>query len=101
MLGGTFLTYAELHAAIERVTGVHRRPIPMPAPVLRLAGRVGDLAKRVVPFDYPLTHEAMVMATLASPYDSEATCRARSTWSGDRSTKRSPTRFAGSPTPVT
>jgi len=76
MLGGTFLTYAELHAAIERVTGVHRRPISMPAPVLRLAGRAGDLAKRVVPFDYPLTYEAMVMATLATPYDSEATCRA-------------------------
>jgi dihydroflavonol-4-reductase len=76
MLGGTFLTYAELHAAIERVTGVHRRPIRMPAPMLRLAGRAGDLAKRVVPFDYPLTYEAMVMATMASPYDSDATCRA-------------------------
>ena len=75
MLGGTFLTYAELHAAIERVTGVHRRAIRMPAPLLRLAGRAGDLAKRVVPFDYPLTYEAMVMATSASPYDSEATCR--------------------------
>ena len=50
--------------------------VPMPAPALRLAGRVGDLVKRVVPFDYPLTHEAMVMATRASPYDSAATCRA-------------------------
>ena len=31
MLGGTFLTYGELHAAIVRVTGVHRRAVPMPA----------------------------------------------------------------------
>jgi nucleoside-diphosphate-sugar epimerase len=76
MLGGTFLTYGELHAAIARVTGVHRPAMPMPAVALRLAGRAGDLVKRVVPFDYPLTYEAMVMATRACPYDSDATCRA-------------------------
>jgi hypothetical protein len=48
----------------------------MPAVALRLAGRAGDLVKRVVPFDYPLTHEAMVMATRACPYESDASCRA-------------------------
>jgi len=52
MLGGTFLTYAELRAAIARVTGVHRPAMPTPAAALRLAGRAGDLVKRVVPFDY-------------------------------------------------
>ncbi|MDQ1468056.1 MAG: hypothetical protein QOH10_2471 [Actinomycetota bacterium] len=76
MLGGTFLTYSELRAAIARVTGVHTRAVPMPAAALQLAGRVGDLVKHVVPFDYPLTYEAMVMATRACPYDSDATCRA-------------------------
>jgi dihydroflavonol-4-reductase len=76
MLGGAFLTYAELRAAIARVTGVHRPAMPMPAVALRLAGRAGDLVKRVVPFDYPLTHEAMVMATRACPYESDASCRA-------------------------
>jgi hypothetical protein len=46
----------------------------MPAKTLRFAGRIGDLVKRVVPFDYPLTYEAMTMATRASPCDSDATC---------------------------
>jgi nucleoside-diphosphate-sugar epimerase len=76
MFGGTFLTFAELHATIARITGVERPAIPMPGAGLRLAGRAGDLVKRVVAFDYPLTHEAMVSATRACPYDSETTCRA-------------------------
>ena len=75
MLGGTFLSWDELHVVIERVTGMPRRAVVMPAPALRLAGRVGDIVKRVVPFEYPLTHEAMVMATQACPYDSDATRR--------------------------
>jgi len=75
MLGGTFLTYGELRDAIARVTGVRRPAPPTPGPVLRFAGRAGDLVKRVVPFDYPLTYEAMTMATRACPYDSDATCR--------------------------
>ena len=37
---------------------------------------VGDLVKRVVPFDYPLTLESMSMATQACPYDSDDACRA-------------------------
>jgi nucleoside-diphosphate-sugar epimerase len=76
MLGGTFLTYGELRAAIARVTGVHRPAMPTPGAALRLAGRAGDLVKRVVPFDYPLTYESMTLATRACPYDSDATCRA-------------------------
>jgi nucleoside-diphosphate-sugar epimerase len=73
MLGGTFLTWAEMHAALEQLTGARLRAVPMPGPVLRFAGRLGDLVKRVVPFDYPLTYEAMTMATRASPCDSAAT----------------------------
>ena len=76
MLGGTFLPYAELRAAIARVTGVHRPSLPTPGVALRLAGRAGDLVNRVVPFDYPLTYESMAMATRACPYDSDATLRA-------------------------
>jgi dihydroflavonol-4-reductase len=72
VLGGTFLTWAELHTALTDVTGVHRRPVPMPPRLLRTVGRAGDLVKRVVDFDYPLTHEAMTMATAALPCDSAA-----------------------------
>ena len=76
MAGGAFLTYAELRAAIARVTGVKRTALPTPGPLLRFAGRVGDLVKRVIPFDYPLTYESMSTATRSCPYDSDATCRA-------------------------
>jgi nucleoside-diphosphate-sugar epimerase len=75
MLGGTFLSWAELHAALERVTNTRHRAVKIPAGALRFAGRVGDIVKRVVPFDYPLTYEAMSMATRSCPYDSDATRR--------------------------
>lgn len=76
MAGGAFLTWAELRAALVRVTGVKRRALPTPGPLLRFAGRVGDLVKRVIPFDYPLTYESMSIGTRSCPYDSDATCRA-------------------------
>ncbi len=59
MFGGTFLTWSQMHDTLTRVTGVRRRSVPMPGRLLRLAGRGGDLVKRVRPFDFPLTLEAM------------------------------------------
>lgn len=76
MLGGRFLTWGELHELLQRVTETRIRAVPMPARALRFAGRIGDVVKRVVPFEYPLTHEAMTMATRSCPYDSTATCEA-------------------------
>jgi dihydroflavonol-4-reductase len=73
MFGGTFLTWPEVHRTLVGLTGVARRVVPMPPRTLRAAGRVGDVVKRVVPFDFPLTYEAMAMATRASPCDSDAT----------------------------
>lgn len=73
LLGGTFLTWAALHATLTEVTGVRRRAVPMPPRLLRTVGRGGDLVKRVVDFDYPLTHEAMTMATSMVPCDSRVT----------------------------
>ncbi len=73
MLGGTFLSWSELHAAIVRVTGVRRARVPLPPRTVRLAGRVADVVKRVIPFEYPLSYEAMVMVTRAGPYEDEAT----------------------------
>ena len=72
MLGGEFLTWADLHAALERVTGSRHFAVRMPPRALRFAGRVGDVVKRLVPFEYPLTFEAMSIATRSCPYDSEA-----------------------------
>jgi nucleoside-diphosphate-sugar epimerase len=76
MLGGSFLTWPEMHETLTRITGVRRRAVPMPGPLLRFAGSVGDITKRVVPFDFPLTREAMALATRAVPFDSTHTCSA-------------------------
>jgi dihydroflavonol-4-reductase len=65
-----------MHEALTRVTGVRRRRVPMPGPLLRFAGRTGDLVKRVLPFEFPLTLEAMTLATRARDYDSSAACAA-------------------------
>jgi dihydroflavonol-4-reductase len=74
MLGGTFLTWAEMHNTLAQLTGTRRPSVPMPGPILRFVGRLGDIVKHVVPFDYPLTYEAMTIATRGSPCDSDATC---------------------------
>ncbi len=75
MLGGEFLQWAELHSALQRVTATRIRAVPMPPRTLRFAGRVGDAVKRLIPFDYPLTLEAMSIATRSCPYDSRTTPR--------------------------
>jgi hypothetical protein len=49
----------------------------MPPRLLRGAGWVGDLVKRFVDFDHPLTYEAMSLATRSLPYDSSDAVRAR------------------------
>jgi hypothetical protein len=40
---------------------------------MRGIARLLDAAKRIVPFDYPITHEAAEMATRFAPCDSSAT----------------------------
>jgi len=70
LLGGRFLTWEENWRTLERVTGRSIPYLPIPGPVLRAAGRIGDLVKRVAPFEFPMTLEAMETATQAAPYDS-------------------------------
>jgi dihydroflavonol-4-reductase len=74
MAAGHFLTWAQKADLCERLTGVRTRRIPAPAPLLRGAGRLLDALKQLVPFDYPLTHEAALMMTRMTPCDSRATC---------------------------
>lgn len=73
MAGGHYLTWREQAALVERITGRPVRRLPAPPPVLRGLARLLDLAKRVVPFDYPLTYEAALMMTRFVPCDSRAT----------------------------
>lgn len=63
VIGGHYSSWAEMVAAMDALTGRRVRRVRIPGPLLRLLGRVGDLAKRVAPFDFPLTGEAMDFAS--------------------------------------
>jgi nucleoside-diphosphate-sugar epimerase len=63
VIGGHYLDWAAVVNAMEELTGRRVRRLRIPGPALRLLGRAGDLAKRVVPFDFPLTAEAMDFAS--------------------------------------
>jgi dihydroflavonol-4-reductase len=70
IVGGRYLPWAELHAALSRLTG-RRIPAPaVPGAVLRGIGHVIDVAKAIVPFDTQLSSETMAIATRWSPADS-------------------------------
>jgi len=70
MAGGLFMTWSELADHLDNLTGRRVRRISAAPRVLRGMARALDLAKRVVPFEYPLTHEAALMMTRFVPCDS-------------------------------
>jgi len=74
--GGPFLAWREVADLLDRLTGRRVRRLPLPGALLRAAGRGGDLAKRLVSFDFPLTHEAMTFATRWPGADSSRTLAA-------------------------
>jgi nucleoside-diphosphate-sugar epimerase len=76
VVGGHFLPWRELADLFDRLTGERVRRIPIPGAALRAAGRLGDLLKRVMAFDFPLTHEAMTFATRWPGVDSSQTLEA-------------------------
>ena len=67
MAGGHFASCSELADLCDALTGRRARRLPMPASLLRGIGRLLDAAKMIVPFDYPITHEATKMMTASSP----------------------------------
>jgi dihydroflavonol-4-reductase len=69
------LTWAEVHALLERLTGARVRRIRVPGRLLRAAGSVGDVVKRVHDFSFPLTRDAMEFTTQWPGADSERTTR--------------------------
>lgn len=73
---GPMLPWAENYAVIERVTGRRMRlRAPIPGPLLRGFGRVGDAVKRVVDFAFPLSSDAMEFATRWPGADASRTTR--------------------------
>ena len=64
VVGGHYLPWADVVTLMDELTGRRVRRYRIPGPMLRALGRVGDAVKRVVPFDFPLTGEAMDFATM-------------------------------------
>jgi len=60
---GGFQTWAEIADLIEAATGRCVRRIPMPPGLLMGLGTLCDKIKRFVPFEFPMTREAMTYVT--------------------------------------
>lgn len=73
MLAGDFLTWVELADLCDELTGVRCKRMVVPARVLTGLGSLLDLAKRVRPFDYPLTRDAAEIMVSMVPTDDSAT----------------------------
>ena len=70
MLGGDFLTWTELADLCDDLTGVRCRRMVVPGWVLVALGALLDQAKRIRPFDYPLTRDAAeVMVSMVATDD--------------------------------
>jgi nucleoside-diphosphate-sugar epimerase len=64
IVGGHYLPWGDVVTLMDELTGRRVRRYRIPGPMLRALGRVGDAVKRVYPFDFPLTGEAMDFATM-------------------------------------
>jgi nucleoside-diphosphate-sugar epimerase len=73
MAGGTFLTWREFADRCDRITQRRARRFALPPAGIRARGRVVDLVRRIVPFDYPLTSDAAQFMTTMVPTDDEHT----------------------------
>ncbi|WP_433173513.1 nitroreductase family deazaflavin-dependent oxidoreductase [Actinoallomurus sp. CA-150999] len=72
-LGGHYLTWSELADRCDALTGVRCRRIAVPSGLMLALGSLLDAAKRVRPFDYPLTRDAAeFMVTLVPSDDAPA-----------------------------
>jgi dihydroflavonol-4-reductase len=73
MAGGHYSSWSEFADLCDAVTNRRALRVPMPTPLLSGIGRLLDAAKKVLPFDYPLTREAVEIMTRFVPCDSRAT----------------------------
>ena len=73
LAGGPFLDWATWTDTLSEVIGRRVRRVRTPGWSMTGLGRTIDLAKRLVPFDYPLTYEAALAMISAVPTDDTAT----------------------------
>jgi nucleoside-diphosphate-sugar epimerase len=72
---GPMLPWAEVYALLDAITGTRVRRIRVPGALMRAAGSVGDLVKRVHEFNFPLTRDSMEFATRWPGADASRTTR--------------------------
>ncbi len=70
IVGGHYLPWRDLAAALQSVMGRKPPTVALPAPVLRGLAALADMVQRVHPFDTQLTGEAVAFMTRWSPADS-------------------------------
>ncbi|MFC0040005.1 nitroreductase family deazaflavin-dependent oxidoreductase [Actinomadura rayongensis] len=69
VLGGHYLTWPQLAALCDAVTGVRSVKIPLPGAVVTGAGAALDAVRRVRPVPYPLTRDAAEFMARLVPTD--------------------------------
>jgi len=72
---GPMLPWAEVYALLDRITGARVRRFRVPGAVMRAAGTLGDVVKRVYDFNFPLTRDSMEFATRWPGADASRTTR--------------------------
>ena len=70
ILGGHYLPWEELRAALQQATGRQPPALPLPAPLLRATGWAADALQRIHPFNSPLSGEAVGFMTSWVPAES-------------------------------
>jgi len=60
---GPMLSWPETYRVLDELTGKWTRRFPIPGPLFRALGSVGDLIKPIYDFSFPLTRDAMEFAT--------------------------------------
>ena len=72
---GPMLDWPSTYRLLDEITETRLWRFPMPGPALRVLGSVGDVAKRVYDFEFPLTRDAMEYATQWPGCSGERTTR--------------------------
>ena len=69
------LSWPDLYDVLDEITETRLRRFPIPGPLFRALGSVGDVIKRVYDFSFPLTRDAMEFATRWPGCSGEETSR--------------------------
>ena len=72
---GPTLAWPDVYRLIDELTGKWTRRFPIPGPLFRALGSVGDVVKRIYDFRFPLTRDAMEYATQWPGCSGERTTR--------------------------